>query len=103
MADDYVLIETKSERGRGQADQLLWRMGARPASGSKYCLGLSLVRPTLRSNPFHYVRKSYFVREAAPQPEEQLLSVAVGAPALSGAPHGAAPLPLPTTAAVLFD
>ncbi len=104
MADDYVLIETKSERGRGQADQLLWRMGARPASGSKYCLGLSLVWPNLRSNPFQYVRKSYFVREAAQSVDEQLLSVAVGAPALNGASsHGAAPLPLPSTAAVLFD
>jgi VTC domain. len=102
MADDYVLIETKSERGRGYADQLLWRMGARPTSGSKYCLGMSLIRPHLRSNPFHQVRKSYFVRETAVLAEEQLLSVAVGASASNGAPdHGV--LPLPTTAAVLFD
>jgi hypothetical protein len=104
MADDYVLIETKSERGRGQVDQLLWRMGARPASGSKYCLGLSLVQPHLRSNPFQHVRKSFFVREAAAQPEEQLISIAVGAPAPSSLiPHGAAPMPLPSAAAVLFD
>lgn len=63
MAPDHVLVETKSERGRGEADQILWNMGVRPASGSKYCLGLSLVQPQLRSNPFQHVRKQYFVRD----------------------------------------
>lgn len=63
MAPDHVLVETKSERGRGEADQILWNMGVRPATGSKYCLGLSLVQPQLRSNPFQHVRKQYFVRD----------------------------------------
>ncbi|HEX6292786.1 MAG TPA: polyphosphate polymerase domain-containing protein [Herpetosiphonaceae bacterium] len=67
MAPDYVLVETKSERGRGTADQLLWHLGVRPASGSKYCLGLSLVRPDLRSNPFQQARKSYFMHYVEPQ------------------------------------
>lgn len=78
MDERYVLIETKSERGRGRADQLLWRMGARPTSGSKYCLGLSLLNPHLRSNHFHQIRKTYFIRNVEPAPEEQLRSIAVG-------------------------
>ncbi len=87
LADDYVLIETKSERGRSDADHLLWRLRARPTPGSKYCLGISLLHPHLRCNPFRQIRQSYFVREADPifvrevdpVSEEQLLSVAVGA------------------------
>jgi hypothetical protein len=69
MAPDHVLVETKSERGRGEADQILWGMGERPAAGSKYCLGLSLVQPQLRSNPFQHVRKQYFVRDDEPGTE----------------------------------
>jgi hypothetical protein len=104
MADDYVLIETKSELGRGKVDHLLWRMGARPTPGSKYCLGLSLIQPHLRSNPFQQIRNTYFVREADPGPDEQLLSVAVGAPGHSAVDtHVAAPRPLHTTTAVLAD
>lgn len=75
MADDYVLIEIKSARGRSASDQLLWRMGVRPAGGSKYCLGLSLVRPELRSNPFHTIRKKYFVRNGEPQVERAPVQV----------------------------
>lgn len=67
MAPDYVLVETKSEHGRGESDQLLWQLGVRPAVGSKYCLGLSLVQPHLRSNPFQHARKSYFIRNLEPQ------------------------------------
>jgi hypothetical protein len=104
LDDDYVLIETKSARGRGGVDQLLWRMGARPTPGSKYCLGLSLVWPHLRSNPFQHVRKSYFVREAGALQEEQLHSTAVGEAVPSAVDTLVpAPMPLPTTAAVLFD
>ena len=53
-------------------------MGARPTSGSKYCLGLSLLNPHLRSNHFHQIRKTYFIRNVEPAPEEQLRSIAVG-------------------------
>jgi hypothetical protein len=104
MAPDFVLVETKSARGRGRADQILWRLGARPTSGSKYCLGLSLVRPELRSNPFQHVRKSYFVREDElpanrPTPET---TVAVAARAVNDT-RTAAPMPLPSTASILFE
>ena len=60
----HVLIETKSERGRSDTDHLLWRLGARPTDGSKYCLGVSLARPDLRNNLFRHTRNTFFVREA---------------------------------------
>jgi hypothetical protein len=79
MAPEYVLVETKSERGRGAADQLLWKLGVRPSGGSKYCLGLSLVQPELRSNPFLQVRRRYFIRKGeqqfAPPPVRAVFSV----------------------------
>ncbi|HHW64198.1 MAG TPA: polyphosphate polymerase domain-containing protein [Rhodocyclaceae bacterium] len=104
MAPDYVLVETKSSRGRGAADKLLWSLGARPTSGSKYCLGLSLVQPTLRSNPFQYVRKHYFVREGEPG-AEQLPAEPVASPTarVVGDTRVAAHLPLPSTASILFE
>lgn len=92
MARDYVLVETKSERGRGETDQLLWRMGMRPAAGSKYCLGLSLVRPDLRGNPFHHVCKRYFVHDAQPQ-GERLSTRSVPATPLYGAAYTHTSLP----------
>jgi hypothetical protein len=80
MAPEYVLVETKSARGRGAADQLLWRLGVRPSGGSKYCLGLSLVQPDLRSNPFLQVRRRYFIRKGelpnGSPPVRAVLSVA---------------------------
>jgi VTC domain len=62
MDPQYVLVEIKSERGRSDADQFLWRLGVRPASGSKYCIGLALLMPELRSNAFRQVVTNYFVR-----------------------------------------
>lgn len=104
MAPDYVLVETKSSLGRGAADKLLWGLGARPTSGSKYCLGLSLVQPTLRSNPFQYVRKHYFLREGEPG-AEQLPAEPAASPAARavGDSRAAGHLPLPSTASILFE
>lgn len=104
MLPDHVLIETKSERGRGNADQLLWHLGSRPARGSKYCLGMSLVRPELRANPFQHVRKSYFVRNHELQVEHLPARPIVASPPHT-VPDVFAPthLPLPSTAAALFE
>ena len=76
MDPGYVLVEIKSERGRSDADQFLWRLGVRPASGSKYCVGLALLLPELRSNPFRQVVSSYFIRlpEPAARPVARLAS-----------------------------
>jgi hypothetical protein len=37
-----VIVESKSERGRGTADRALLSLGSRPAPCSKYCLGIAL-------------------------------------------------------------
>jgi hypothetical protein len=80
MAPVYVLVETKSERGRGAADQLLWQLGVRPSGGSKYCLGLSLVQPDLRSNPFLQVRRRYFIRMGEPPIDPPPIRPVISAP-----------------------
>ncbi|MCU0491455.1 MAG: polyphosphate polymerase domain-containing protein [Chloroflexaceae bacterium] len=66
MDPQFVLVEIKSELGRSNTDQLLWRHGVRPASGSKYCVGMALLVPHLRSNPFRQVLNSYFLPMAHP-------------------------------------
>jgi len=62
LSENVVLLEIKSARGRGYADQLLWRMGVRPGSGSKYCVGMSLIRDDLRFNRFARTRNRFFER-----------------------------------------
>jgi hypothetical protein len=61
MDPGYVLVEIKSARGRSDADQFLWRLGVRPSSGSKYCIGMALLHPELRSNPFRPVTSFFRV------------------------------------------
>lgn len=64
LSNNVVLLEIKSARGRGYADQLLWRLGVRPGSGSKYCVGMSLIRDDLRFNRFARTRNRFFERAA---------------------------------------
>ena len=42
FAPGLVIVESKSERGRGAADRALLALGSRPAPCSKYCLGIAL-------------------------------------------------------------
>lgn len=65
MSEQYVLVETKGELAYQQSDRLLWSLGVRPMSGSKYCTGVSLLRPELKSNRFRNEMKRYF---AWPEP-----------------------------------
>lgn len=58
--DDTVIVEVKSEHGRGVADRQLRRGGARPAACSKYCVGLNLVRTDLAYNRFKPVLVRHF-------------------------------------------
>ena len=44
LAPGLVIVESKSERGRGIADRALLTLGSRPAPCSKYCLGIALQR-----------------------------------------------------------
>ncbi len=49
---DRVLVETKSH-GQSPIDRMLSRLGVRPLSMSKYCLGTALLHPTLPANRWH--------------------------------------------------
>jgi hypothetical protein len=41
----HVLVESKSANGSSEADRLLRRLGVRPISVSKYCVGIAALRP----------------------------------------------------------
>lgn len=55
-----VLIETKSAAGRCATDRWLLDHGVRPTSMSKYCLGVALLYPNVRANPWHPVLRRHF-------------------------------------------
>jgi hypothetical protein len=44
LAPGLVIVESKSQRGRGSADRALLALGSRPMPCSKYCLGIALQR-----------------------------------------------------------
>jgi hypothetical protein len=68
LAEDYVLIETKSGDGRSAADITLSRLGARPLeSVSKYCIGIALSGQDLPTNPFRRLLRRHF-EDAPPAP-----------------------------------
>ncbi|HTK68012.1 MAG TPA: polyphosphate polymerase domain-containing protein [Pseudonocardia sp.] len=56
----HVLVESKSANGMGRADQMLLRLGVRPASVSKYGLGIAALHPEVPNNPWHAALKRYF-------------------------------------------
>jgi hypothetical protein len=64
LAPTHVIVETKSERGRGRADRALANLGVRPMSVSKYCAGIGLTRADVRVNPWAAVLRRYFVGSA---------------------------------------
>ncbi|MDQ3177862.1 MAG: polyphosphate polymerase domain-containing protein [Actinomycetota bacterium] len=55
-----VIVEVKSENGRGVADGVLRAIGTRGRGCSKYCVGLNLVRNDLRYNRFKRVLVEHF-------------------------------------------
>lgn len=56
-----VLLETKSERGNGDADRVLRGLGQRPVSGcSKYCLGVALANPEVSGSSFRRLLRLHF-------------------------------------------
>ena len=56
----HVLVESKSA-GRGSAaDRILRDLGVRPASVSKYAVGVAALHPELPSNPWHQTLRRYF-------------------------------------------
>ncbi|MGI8780068.1 MAG: VTC domain-containing protein [Solirubrobacteraceae bacterium] len=65
LAEDRVIVESKSARGSATADQALRALGVRPADGcSKYCLGVGFTHPDLNSNRMRPLLRRHF--RAAP-------------------------------------
>ena len=61
LRDGLAIVESKSGDGRAAADRALLALGARPvADCSKYCLGIALTRPDVRSNRFRPLMRRYF-------------------------------------------
>ena len=57
----HVLVESKSGgQGGSAADRILWELGVRPASVSKYCVAVAALHPELPSNPWHQTLRRYF-------------------------------------------
>lgn len=64
---DLVVVETKSEDGRGVADRVLAQMGIRDLSMSKYCVGIALLHPHLPANRWNRVLRERFSWDRAPE------------------------------------
>ena len=56
----HVLVESKSANGSSEADQMLRRLGVRPISVSKYCVGIAALHPEVPANPWHTTLNRYF-------------------------------------------
>jgi hypothetical protein len=56
----HVLVESKSANGSSKADQMLRRLGVRPISVSKYCVGIAALHPEVPANPWHTTLDRYF-------------------------------------------
>jgi hypothetical protein len=63
---DTLIIEVKSQDGRGVGDRVLRSTGARGGTCSKYCVGLNLIRPDMQYNAFKRLLETHFAW--APQP-----------------------------------
>ncbi len=56
---DRVLLESKSADGSATADRILRRLGVRPVSVSKYCLGVAALHG-VTANRWQPVLRRYF-------------------------------------------
>jgi hypothetical protein len=50
---DVVVLETKSARGAGDLDRVLWSHGIRPTKLSKFGVGMAALHPELPANKWH--------------------------------------------------
>lgn len=71
IADQRVVVETKSGNGRSSADRVLRDLGARPTECSKYCVGVGLLRDDAKTNTLKPLLCQHFI-----------------APAIQGTHHG---------------
>ena len=60
-ATDRAVVETKSGRGTSEVDRLLWSLGRRPSSLSKYGTGLAILRPELPANRWRPVLRGRLI------------------------------------------
>lgn len=56
--EEMAVIETKGAGRSTTADRLLWRLGYRPVSLSKYAVGMSVMHPDLPANRWHRLRRT---------------------------------------------
>jgi hypothetical protein len=56
----HVLVESKSAGPGNAPDRILRDLGVRPASVSKYCVGIAALHPEMPSNPWHRTLRRYF-------------------------------------------
>jgi hypothetical protein len=59
-AGTHVLVESKSTNGAGEADRMLRRLGIRPTSISKYCVGIAALHTEVPTNPWRATLARYF-------------------------------------------
>jgi hypothetical protein len=83
----HVLVESKSALYGSPADRLLRELGVRPASVSKYCLGVAALHPELPSNPWHRTLRRYF--EPLASPTRGAVAFGCSTTAITGAPRPA--------------
>lgn len=62
----HVIIESKCERGLGAADRELRRLGVRPVTCSKYCVGVGLLRDDVKVNDLRWLLSRYFAWDERP-------------------------------------
>jgi hypothetical protein len=60
---ETVLVESKTLGAAGIADAVLWQLGHRPISISKYCAGIALLRPELPANRWNRELRTHFAWE----------------------------------------
>ncbi len=63
----HAIVETKSTNHVGTADRVLWSVGIRPMSVSKYCVGIASLYPDLPRNKWHRVISRYVTVGASDQ------------------------------------
>jgi VTC domain len=56
----HILVESKSAGQDSGPDEILRDLGIRPASVSKYCVGIAALHPELPSNHWHRTLRRYF-------------------------------------------
>ncbi len=60
VPEDFIIIEVKSENGRGIADKIIRAQKIRSSRCSKFCLGMILLKKEKKTNRFRSILKKHF-------------------------------------------